>query len=214
MDGGIEPRHTGQITDPDYRFEIYQDWKSIIREEPNYDPRNFAKNKGIPFKAIGEIVHEYDSHDPTGQHWGLNIKEKDTVNSDIAKLKTISSNLMVADVNETLEYYEALGFTTKMKSPTTGIIHWALIERNGVRLMFQSASSLKDEFPELKNQQTGGSLTLWIQIDRITEYYSGLPEIVKVIKPIGVTSYNGATEFVIQDLNGFILHFSDFDLGI
>jgi hypothetical protein len=74
MDGGVESGHSSQISDPDFRFEIYQDWKSIIREEPNYNPKRFAKNKGIPFEAIGEIVREFDSYDPTGEKWGYNKK--------------------------------------------------------------------------------------------------------------------------------------------
>ena len=121
---------------------------------------------------------------------------------------------MVEDVNATLSYYETLGFTTKMKSPESGVCHWALVEKDGVRLMFQSATSLKKEFPELSKQSAGGALTLWIQVQQITDYYASLPEGVNVIRPLGVTEYNGATEFVIQDLNGFILHFSDFDLGV
>ena len=138
----------------------------------------------------------------------------DTQKPEVIKLKSISNNLMVEDVNETLKYYEALGFETKMKSPETGVCHWALVERDGLRLMFQSVSSLKAEFPELHNQESGGALTLWIQVDNISAYFAALPDFVEVIRPLGVTSYNGATEFVIQDLNGFILHFSDYDLGI
>ena len=55
----------------------------------------------------------------------------------------------------------------------------------------------------------GGALTIWIQVHNIKEYYSQIKDKVEVINTLGVTEYNGATEFIILDVNGFILHFSD-----
>ena len=70
MDCGIESGHTGMISDPDFRFEIYQDWLSIRSREPSYDSQKFEKNKGIPKGSLGEIVKEFQSYDPTGERWG------------------------------------------------------------------------------------------------------------------------------------------------
>ena len=70
MDCGIESGNYGVISDPDFRFELYQDWKSILSQYPNYDPRRFCKNKGIKFEALGELVREFESYDPTGKRWG------------------------------------------------------------------------------------------------------------------------------------------------
>ncbi|MAW65618.1 MAG: hypothetical protein CMD18_05415 [Flavobacteriales bacterium] len=69
MEGGIATGNLGQITDPDFRFEIYLDWKSVRKRYPNYDVQQFARNKGIAFERLGEIVREYDSYDPTGERW-------------------------------------------------------------------------------------------------------------------------------------------------
>lgn len=74
MEGGMETGHTGQITDPDFRFEIYQDWKSVLERNPDYDPKLFTRRKGIPFDSLGEIVREFDSYDPSGERWGYNKK--------------------------------------------------------------------------------------------------------------------------------------------
>jgi hypothetical protein len=41
-----------------------------MKNEPDYNPITFAKNKGIPFAALGEIVRESQSYDPTGERWG------------------------------------------------------------------------------------------------------------------------------------------------
>lgn len=127
-------------------------------------------------------------------------------------LKSISNTLMVNDVEETLSYYTNLGFKTIYKSPEAGSAYWAFVKKDGVELFFQSKSSLTEEFPELENYERGGALTLWFRVDNISQWYEEIKNKTEVIRPFGITSYNGAKEFVVMDINGFILHFSDFDI--
>ncbi|MGL1885581.1 MAG: VOC family protein [Reichenbachiella sp.] len=127
-------------------------------------------------------------------------------------LKSISNNLMVKDVDETLTYYTDLGFEIVHKSPASGPAYWAYVKKDHVELFFQSTASLTEEFPELESYVRGGSLTLWFHVNNISKWYEEIKDKTKVIRPFGITPYNGAKEFVIMDLNGFILHFSDFDL--
>ena len=70
MEGGIESGHSGQITDPDFRFELYLDWLSIRSRGSSFSAERFCKNKGIPFEALGMLVREFQSYDPTGELWG------------------------------------------------------------------------------------------------------------------------------------------------
>jgi|TARA_B110000211_G_C14080011_1_gene554077 hypothetical protein len=70
MEGGIESGHSGQITDPDFRFELYLDWLSIRSRGSSFSAESFCKNKGIPFEALGMLVREFQSYDPTGERWG------------------------------------------------------------------------------------------------------------------------------------------------
>mgnify|MGYP000628034309 CR=1 FL=1 len=72
-------------------------------------------------------------------------------------------------------------------------------------------SLLIKEFPEL-NKQEGAAMTLWFRVEHIFEWYEEIKNKTEIIRPFGITSYNGANEFVIRDINGFILHFSNFDL--
>lgn len=129
----------------------------------------------------------------------------------LIKLKALHTNLMVDDVESTLSFYTSIGFSISQKAPEKNPV-WAYVTKDNASLMFQSTSSLQQEFHQLKEQKMGGALTIWIQVHNIKEYYSQIKDKVEVIKPIGVTEYNRATEFVIQDVNGFILHFSDFEL--
>lgn len=125
-------------------------------------------------------------------------------------LNTLTPNLMVNDVEETIEYYtDILGFTLLKTVPEKGTPDWAMVKRNDVILMFQSAKSLKDELPKLKSQKPGGGLTFYIKVDRITELHEELVENeVEIIADLESTFYD-TIEFSIIDNNGYVLTFSE-----
>lgn len=125
-------------------------------------------------------------------------------------LNTLTPNLMVNDVEETIEYYtDILGFTLLKTVPEKGNPDWAMVKRNDVILMFQSAKSLKDELPKLKSQKPGGGLTFYIKVDRITELHEELVDNeVEIIADLESTFYD-TIEFSIIDNNGYVLTFSE-----
>ena len=125
-------------------------------------------------------------------------------------LNSLTPNLMVNDVEETIEYYtDILGFTLLKTVPEVGVIDWAMVKRNNVMLMFQSAKSLKDELPKLKAQKPGGGLTFYIKVDKITELHEELMDNeVEIISDLESTFYD-TIEFSIVDINGYILTFSE-----
>lgn len=117
----------------------------------------------------------------------------------------MTPNLMVTNLQATVDFYTTvLGFDVKTFFP-----EWAYLKKYNCEVMFQPASILLKEFPELQTTNTGGGLTLFIQLENVSTYYEQVKDRVNIIRELGVTKYNGATEFVIQDLNGNILHFSD-----
>ncbi|GLQ16455.1 hypothetical protein GCM10007879_07040 [Maritalea porphyrae] len=120
-------------------------------------------------------------------------------------------NLMVQDMEQTLTFYQNLGFSVLSKMPEESPV-WALVELDGIKIMFQSKPSLTAEFPQLADQQSGGALTLWINTPNVKKYFERASIQCKLLKPLGVTDYNGATEFVLRDPDGFILHFSDLEM--
>ncbi|HRP61575.1 MAG: VOC family protein [Flavobacteriales bacterium] len=125
-------------------------------------------------------------------------------------LNSLTPNLMVNDVEETIEYYtDILGFTLLKTVPEKGNPDWAMVKRNDVILMFQSAKSLKDELPKLKSQKPGGGLTFYIKVDRITELHEELVDNeVEIIADLESTFYD-TIEFSIIDNNGYVLTFSE-----
>ena len=90
-------------------------------------------------------------------------------------LNSLTPNLMVNDVEETVEYYtDILGFTLLMTVPETGKLDWAMVKRNDVVIMFQTKKSLSSELPRMAGEKPGGGLTFYIKVDRITEIHEEL----------------------------------------
>jgi len=125
-------------------------------------------------------------------------------------LNSLTPNLMVNDVEETIEYYtDVLGFTLLMTVPETGKLDWAMVKRNDVVMMFQSSKSLKEGVPRLAGEKPGGGLTFYIKVDRITEIHEELfNNEAEIISDLDSTFYD-TIEFSVADLNGYILTFSE-----
>ncbi|MDR9457859.1 MAG: hypothetical protein RI572_10675 [Salegentibacter sp.] len=73
--------------------------------------------------------------------------------------------------------------------------------------MFQTFESLSNELP-LVSRENGGSLLLYIQTNEIRNFFDKIKDKVKVIKGLEKTFY-GATEFSIEDNNGYLLTFAE-----
>ncbi|TXE13822.1 glyoxalase [Seonamhaeicola algicola] len=127
----------------------------------------------------------------------------------MAKLESLTPNIMVKDVNATLDYYATkLGFTLIDTNPESGEYEWGYVMLDNVGMMFQEEKSLKTEYKEMASLKIGGALTFYIRVKDINKYFNQLPKEVNIIKPMNRTFY-GTNEFAIMDLNGFILTFSE-----
>lgn len=126
------------------------------------------------------------------------------------KLKTLTPNLMVNDVEETIEYYtDILGFTLLKTVPEQGKLDWAMVKRGDILFMFQSTRSLSNALPRLKGEKPGGGLTFYIKVENITELHEELfDNEVEMISDLESTFYD-TIEFTIVDVNGYILTFSE-----
>ena len=72
--------------------------------------------------------------------------------------KKITTNLMVEDVNKSVEYYEEnFGFEMTVSVPDTGKLDFAIIQKDEIELMFQSRASLSSEMPAFKEKEIGQS---------------------------------------------------------
>lgn len=131
----------------------------------------------------------------------------------------ITANLMVANVNEALDFYEkVLGFALVMGVPedsqqiVTSLaghtpLGFAIVKRDEAELMLQSQRSLAGELPEFQKRPVGGAVTLYFQIANARELYDRIKGQVTILKDLHRTFY-GAEEFHIRDCNGYVLTFA------
>ncbi|WP_299459561.1 glyoxalase/bleomycin resistance/extradiol dioxygenase family protein [uncultured Microscilla sp.] len=125
------------------------------------------------------------------------------------QIKTLTPNLMVSNVAETIMYYNSiLGFELVQTVPETPPYDWAMVSTDGLALMFQSVDSMKTEFKPLEQQTTGGGLSFYLRVEGVEGLYKKLKDKVTVVNDLKESFY-GMTEFSIQDLNGFVLTFAE-----
>jgi uncharacterized glyoxalase superfamily protein PhnB len=123
-------------------------------------------------------------------------------------MESLSPNIFVNDINQTIGFYELLGFKIAMSVPETGAdLVWAMMTNGSVTMMFQTFSSLADDLPEI-SRVDGGSLLLYINLKNIRAFFEEIKDNVAVLKGLETTFY-GATEFSIKDNNGYVLTFAE-----
>jgi len=122
-------------------------------------------------------------------------------------MESLSPNLFVKDMNETIELYKTLGFNLVMNVPETGDFVWAMMTCGSVSFMFQTFASLGDTLPDV-GRTGGGSLLLYIKLKNIRTFFDSVKDKVTVIQGLEKTFYR-ATEFSIKDNNGFLLTFAE-----
>lgn len=123
-------------------------------------------------------------------------------------MESLSPNIFVNDINQTIGFYELLGFKIAMSVPEAGTdFVWAMMTNGSVTMMFQTFSSLADDLPEI-SRVDGGSLLLYINLKNIRAFFEEIKDKVAVLKGLETTFY-GATEFSIKDNNGYVLTFAE-----
>ena len=123
--------------------------------------------------------------------------------------QTITTNLMVENVKETIHFYQTvLGFTVIDQVPKTGEeLVFAIIKKDEIMLMLQEKQSLMEEYPTLVADTIKPSFTLFITVKDVKQLYEQLKDTVTIAKDLHQTFY-GTNEFAIFDNNQYILTIS------
>lgn len=139
----------------------------------------------------------------------LNVNGQTQKNNKMTnQMKSLSPNLMVNDVNQTIDFYvNILGFTKLVTVPESGKLDWGMVQNGTVTFMFQETKNIKAEYPLLEKFEKGGGLTFYINVINVQEVFDSLKDKVEIVKEMHKTFY-GATDFAIEDINGYILTFS------
>jgi hypothetical protein len=123
-------------------------------------------------------------------------------------MESLSPNIFVNNISETIDFYRSIGFQLIMTVPETGNdLVWSMMTNGEVTFMFQTFASLGEELPNI-SRQSGGSLLFYINIKKIREFFELIKDKVTVLKGLDTTFY-GATEFSILDNNNYVLTFAE-----
>lgn len=123
-------------------------------------------------------------------------------------MESLSPNIFVGNMSETIAFYKMLGFNVTMSVPENGDdLVWAMMVNGSVTIMFQTYESLGESLPQIQRKD-GGSLLLYINLKNIRQFFESIKEKVKILAGLDVTFY-GATEFSILDDNNYVLTFAE-----
>jgi len=136
------------------------------------------------------------------------IRINDNFTSQLRNMESLSPNIFVKDINETISFYKLLGFNTIVSVPENGDgLVWAMMMKGNVTMMFQTIESLGDTLPQI-SRNGGGSLLLYIKLSGIRAFFDEIKDNVTVLTKLEKTFY-GATEFSIVDNNNYVLTFAE-----
>ncbi|MBC7811826.1 MAG: VOC family protein [Burkholderiales bacterium] len=123
-------------------------------------------------------------------------------------LKSLTPNVVVHDVNETVEFYrDVLGFQLLTSVPETGKFNWAMMAKDGIKMMFQTRPSIVEDLAMFADAPIGASQTLFIEVTDVQALYDDLKNKVHIVHDMRDTFY-GTREFYFEDCNGYVLGFS------
>jgi uncharacterized glyoxalase superfamily protein PhnB len=122
-------------------------------------------------------------------------------------MDSLTPNIFVRDINETIAFYRQLGFEVVMTVPDKPEFVWVMMTCGSVAFMFQTFESLGDGLPDI-SRQNGGSLLIYIKLKDIRSFYEKIKDRVTLLHDLEKAFY-GATEFSIKDNNGYVLTFAE-----
>lgn len=65
------------------------------------------------------------------------------MNASSISFESLSPNLIVANVNRSVQFYaDVFGFTLVASVPDSGSLNWAMVQRESVTIMFQDRKSV------------------------------------------------------------------------
>ena len=133
--------------------------------------------------------------------------------------ENLTPNLMVKDVNRSVEFYtEILSFEFIMGVPEgtqetktsydagTPLVH-AMVRKDKVEVMLHKDGSFIEEFPEFKGAEPRATMGIYIMVDEISSYYTQVKSHIPPFKDMH-TQWYGNKEFYVKDPDGYILGFA------
>ena len=121
-----------------------------------------------------------------------------------------TTNLMVESVDKAIDFYKnVLGFAEVATVPgKSNEFQFAILSKDKLMLMMQEKSNLIEEYPVLRTEKVHPSVTLYITVDNFDELFEEIKSKHSINTEIH-TSFYGAREFAITDVDGYVITFTE-----
>ena len=114
--------------------------------------------------------------------------------------KTVTPMLHVPDVEQTLRWYESIGFAILDSGKDDGVTVWGMAAYGEGRVMFSAGGR-----PSAEHRR---EVDLYVETPDVDALYERLKDRVEVFEGLHDTFY-GMREFIIRDVNRFWVTFGE-----
>jgi uncharacterized glyoxalase superfamily protein PhnB len=124
-------------------------------------------------------------------------------------VKKITAILLVEEVEPCVKFWvERLGFEKTAEVPDGGKLAFAMLQKGGAEIMYQTYASVEKDHPHPDALARKGPTFLYIEVDDLAAAMAATAgaELVMAER----TTFYGAKEFGIQDPAGHVLTFAQF----
>ena len=125
------------------------------------------------------------------------------------KLIDVTPNLLVRDLDKSSAFYrDVLGFNVVATVPPEAPFVFVWMQRDGVNVFLNDAAASGQEYPTLRGRPIGGSLTIYITMSGIDDYFKTI-SLRAVIEATLETKPYGMRGFALVDPDGYVLTFAE-----
>ncbi|HEV8046304.1 MAG TPA: VOC family protein [Terriglobales bacterium] len=126
-------------------------------------------------------------------------------------VKKITSLLFAEEIEPCLKFWmERLGFEKTIDVPEGNKLAFAILQKDGVELMYQTYSSAEKDISAVSPKIRKGPSFLYVEVENLDQIVSAMKG-AEVVMPVRTTFY-GAREIGIRDPTGHIVTFAQ--LGV
>jgi uncharacterized glyoxalase superfamily protein PhnB len=129
----------------------------------------------------------------------------------VMTVKKITPVLFAEKIEPCLKFWvERLGFEKTIDVPDGNQLAFAILQKGGVELMYQSYASAEKDVASMRSEVRKGPSFLYVEVENLDEIINALKG-TEVVMPVRTTFY-GAKEVGIKDPAGHIITFAQ--LGV
>jgi hypothetical protein len=129
-----------------------------------------------------------------------------TQKTSAVQINRLTPVMIVADVEPSLRFWEALGFTRTIEVPDGASLGFAALEKDGVEVMVQTRATAARDLPEVDRRGTDAAL--YLEVGRLSAVEAalagaGAETVVRRRAP------HGAEELFVREPGGHLIGFAE-----